>query len=167
MESLLIAKVLKPQGIKGELKCKLFTDVVAAVTNAKQVIIQDNKCQVEKSVIRNGDLYLKLLGVNDRNNAEVFRNCEIFLPKKEIEKFKTSEFLVDDLIGMLLYDEKGNFIGQIVDYEDYGAAPIISVDCNGHVYEVPYIESIFSTKNHNLIVNKKTFEENKLWELIF
>ena len=38
MENLLIAKVSKPQGIKGELKCQLFTDVLVAVTKAKKVI---------------------------------------------------------------------------------------------------------------------------------
>lgn len=162
MQKLLIAKVSKPQGLKGELKCQLFTDVLAAVTNAKKVFIENNECDVEKAVVRGGALYLKLLGINDRNNAEIFRNCEIYLPKEEIEKYKQTDFLVDDLIGMVLYDEQGNLVGQIVDYEDYGSAPILSIEENNHIYEVPYISEIFITDGKTLKVNRQTYEENKL-----
>ncbi len=162
MQKLLIAKVSKPQGLKGELKCQLFTDVLAAVTNAKKVFIENNECDVEKAVVRGGALYLKLLGINDRNNAEIFRNCEIYLPKEEIEKYKQTDFLVDDLIGMVLYDEQGKLIGQIVDYEDYGSAPILSIEENNHIYEVPYISEIFITDGKTLKVNRQTYEENKL-----
>lgn len=162
MQNLLIAKVSKPQGIKGELKCQLFTDVLVAVTKAKRVIIDGNECDVEHAKVRNGDLYLKLLGINDRNNAEIFRNCEIYLPKSEIESVKQDDFLVDDLLGMVLYDESGAQVGQIVDYEDYGSAAIISVDDDGHVYEVPYISEIFITDGDKLIVNKKAYEENRV-----
>ena len=125
MENLLIAKVSKPQGIKGELKCQQFTDDLEAVTKAKKVIIEGNECDVQYAKVRNGALYLKLLGINDRNNAEIFRNCEIYLPKNEIESEKTEDFLVDDLLGMVLYDQQGKQVGQIVDYEDYGSAAIL------------------------------------------
>lgn len=162
MEKLLIAKVSKPQGIKGELKCQLFTDVFEAVTKAKRVFIEDNVCEVERSTIRGGDLYLKLLGINDRNNAEIFRNALIYLPKEEIAEKKQTDFLVDDLLGMLLFDEEGKKVGQIVDYEDYGSAPILSIEENGHIYEVPYIGQVFITDGDKLVVNRKKYEENKI-----
>lgn len=162
MEKLLIAKVSKPQGIKGELKCQLFTDVLVAVTKAKKVFIDGNECEVEHAKVRNGNLYLKLLGINDRNNAEIFRNCEIYLPKAELENAKEDDFLVDDLLGMVLYDESGAQVGQIVDYEDYGSAAILSIDDNDHVYEVPYIRQVFITDEDRLVVNRKAYEENRV-----
>ena len=162
MENLLIAKVSKPQGIKGELKCQLFTDVLVAVTKAKKVIIEGNECDVQYAKVRNGDLYLKLLGINDRNNAEIFRNCEIYLPKNEIESEKTEDFLVHDLLGMVLYDQQGKQVGQIVDYEDYGSAAILSIDDGGHVYEVPYIAEVFITDGDKLVVNRKAYEESRI-----
>ena len=162
MEKLLIAKVSKPQGIKGELKCQLYTDVFSAVEQMTEVFVGQEKCEVEYAKLRRGDLYLKLRGVDDRNHAELFRNCEIFLPKEEISKFVEDDFLVDDLIGMVLYDEDGNLVGQIVDYEDYGSAPILSIEQNGHVYELPYIKEIFKTEGETLVVERKKFEENKI-----
>ncbi len=162
MEKLLIAKVSKPQGIKGELKCQLYTDVFSAVEQMTEVFVGQEKCEVEYAKLRRGDLYLKLRGVDDRNHAELFRNCEIFLPKEEISKFVEDDFLVDDLIGMVLYDEDGNLVGQIVDYEDYGSAPILSIEQNGHVYELPYIKEIFKTEGETLVVIRNKFEENKI-----
>lgn len=162
MEKLLIAKVSKPQGIKGELKCQLYTDVFSAVEQMTEVFVGQEKCEVEYAKLRRGDLYLKLRGVDDRNHAELFRNCEIFLPKEEIAKFVEDDFLVDDLIGMVLYDEDGNLVGQILDYEDYGSAPILSIEQNGHVYELPYIKEIFKTEGETLVVIRNKFEENKI-----
>ncbi len=162
MEKLLIAKVSKPQGIKGELKCQLYTDVFSAVEQMTEVFVGQELCEVEYAKLRRGDLYLKLRGVDDRNHAELFRNCEIFLPKEEISKFVEDDFLVDDLIGMVLYDEDGNLVGQIVDYEDYGSAPILSIEQNGHVYELPYIKEIFKTEGETLVVIRNKFEENKI-----
>ena len=162
MEKLLIAKVSKPQGIKGELKCQLYTDVFSAIEQMTEVFVGQEKCEVEYAKLRRGDLYLKLRGVDDRNHAELFRNCEIFLPKEEISKFVEDDFLVDDLIGMVLYDEDGNLVGQIVDYEDYGSAPILSIEQNGHVYELPYIKEIFKTEGETLVVIRNKFEENKI-----
>ena len=162
MENLLIAKVVKPQGIKGEVKCMLYTDVFEAVTKAKRLLTSTGECQVERAVIRGGFLYLKFLGINDRNNAEIFRNQLLYLPKEEIEKFNKSDFLVDDLIGMVLYDFEGNLVGQIVDYEDYGSAPILSIEEGGHIYEVPYIKSVFVTQDGALKVNRKEYDGAKV-----
>ncbi len=162
MKKLMVAKVSKPQGIKGELKCQLYTNVFPAIENTSEVIIGDEVCKVDYAKIRRGDLYLKLFGVDDRNHAELFRNCEIYLPKDFIEKFSTEDFLADDLIGMLLYDYDGNFVGQILDFEEYGSAPILSIEQNGHIYQVPYLEEIFKTQNQKLVVDKQKFEENKI-----
>ncbi len=160
--NLLIAKVLKPQGIRGEVKCQLYTDVLEAIKVAKRVFIDDNICEIEKSSVRGGFWYVKFLGINDRNNAEIFRGCNIFLPKEEIESFKNADFLVGDLIGMVVYDENGTLVGQIVDYEDYGSAAILSIEENGHIFEVPYIREVFSTDKNTLVVNRKAYEDNKI-----
>lgn len=162
MQKLLVAKVSKPQGIKGELKCQLYTDVFAALENACEVFVGDEICKVERAKVRKGELYLKLVGVDDRNHAELFRNCEIFLPKEVIEQHSGQDFLVDDLIGMVLFDKEGALVGQIVDYEDYGSAPILSIEQNGHIFEVPYLNEIFETQNGTLTVNRKNFEEHKI-----
>ena len=76
MEKICIAKILKPQGIKGELKCKPFTDE-NFFQNLKEVFIHDKRFDVLSSVYRFGYVYITLNGVNSRNDAERFRNLDI------------------------------------------------------------------------------------------
>ena len=125
MDRLLVAKISKPQGIKGELKCQLLTDVLAVFNGeVLDFDVSGKTMHAEKVSVRQGALYIKFQGVDTRNDAELFRNKDIFLSKDIIQKFLDNEVLVDDLIGAVLYDEKGDLVGQIVDYENYGASDI-------------------------------------------
>ena len=69
------------------------------------------------------------------------------------------ELLVDDLIGAILYDDKGNMVGQIVEILNYGASDIFVVEKEGREYSIPYVEEIFSMENGQLVVDSKRLEE--------
>ncbi len=163
MDRLLVAKISKPQGIKGELKCQLLTDVLAVFNgDVLDFDVSGRKMHAERLTVRQGALYIKFQGVDTRNDAELYRNKEIFLPKEVIQKYLSGEVLVDDLIGAVLYDEKGEMVGQIVDYENYGAADILTVLENGHEYQVPFILSIFTVGENSITVDRKAYNENKI-----
>lgn len=163
MDRLLVAKISKPQGIKGELKCQLLTDVLAVFNGeVLDFDVSGRTMHAEKVSVRQGALYIKFQGVDTRNDAELFRNKDIFLSKDIIQKFLDNEVLVDDLIGAVLYDEKGDLVGQIVDYENYGASDILTILENGHQYQVPFILSIFNIGENSITVNRKAYNENKI-----
>lgn len=163
MDRLLVAKISKPQGIKGELKCQLLTDVLAVFNGeVLDFDVSGKIMHAEKVSVRQGALYIKFQGVDTRNDAELFRNKDIFLSKDIIQKFLDNEVLVDDLIGAVLYDEKGDLVGQIVDYENYGASDILTILENGHQYQVPFILSIFNIGEKSITVNRKAYNENKI-----
>ena len=69
------------------------------------------------------------------------------------------EFLVDDLIGTILYDDQGNMVGQIMEILNYGASDIFVVEKEGRTYDIPYVEDIFYVENNQLIVDGKRLEE--------
>lgn len=162
MSKLLVAKVAKPQGIKGELKCQVLTDVLAVFSSSINLYIDNNKMKVQRASVRNGFVFIKFEGIDSRNDAEFFRNKSVYAEKSDLESFLQDEFLVGELIGMALYDENGNFVGQIVDYEDYGASGIFTIVENGHQYEVPFIHQIFRREGKTLVVNKKEYDSTKI-----
>lgn len=163
MDRLLVAKISKPQGIKGELKCQLLTDVLAVFNGeVLDFDVSGRSMHAEKISVRQGSLYIKFQGVDTRNDAELYRNKEIYLPKDVIQSYLNDEVLVDDLIGAVLYDEAGNMVGQIVDYENYGASDILTVLENGHEYQVPFVKAIFNVKGDSITINRKEYNENKI-----
>ena len=74
MSRLVIAEVLKPQGIRGELKIKTFTDFPEDVKAFKTVYIDDTPYKILSfRVGEGGAAYIGLRGIVDRNAAELMR----------------------------------------------------------------------------------------------
>ena len=160
-----IAQILKPQGIKGEVKALPLTNVLAVFNSLKSCEIDGKDIKIERVNIRQGYLYIKFAGVNTRNDAENYRNKILKIEKRLVEEAKNEdEILVDDLIGYVLKDEKGNLVGQIVDVLNYGATDIFVVEIEGRQVEIPYIDDVFKTLDGKLFVDSEKLKEVMLWK---
>ncbi|MBQ8909329.1 MAG: 16S rRNA processing protein RimM [Clostridia bacterium] len=155
-----IARILKPQGIKGEVKAELLTDVVSIFDVLTECLVGNKTMHIKHVSLRQGFLYIKFDEISTRNDAELYRNQVLKVDKSLLEEMKgEDELLVDDLIGAILYDDKGNMVGQIVEILNYGASDIFVVEKEGREYSIPYVEEIFSMENGQLIVDSKRLEE--------
>ena len=155
-----IAKILKPQGIKGEVKAMPLTNVLAVFNLLKSCVVGQKTMNVEHISLRQGYVYIKFDEIKTRNDAENYRNQTIKVEKELLESAKDSEdFLIDDLIGMVLHDEKGEIIGQIIDVINYGSSDIFIIEKDGRSYQVPYVEDVFKRENDHLVVDSEKIKE--------
>ena len=154
-----IAKILKPQGIKGEVKAQPSTNILAVFKSVQNVRIGFKEYQIERLSLRQGFLYIKFKGIDTRNQAEELRNCSIEIDKNLLVEVKGNEFLIDDLIGMVLYSTKGELVGQIVDVVNYGSCDIFIIEHNGRQYQAPYVEDVFIKEGDKLVVDSEKFKE--------
>lgn len=155
-----IAKILKPQGIKGEVKAMPLTNVLAVFNLLKSCVVGQKTMNVEHISVRQGYVYIKFDEIKTRNDAENYRNQTIKVEKELLESAKDSEdFLIDDLIGMVLHDEKGEIIGQIIDVINYGSSDIFIIEKDGRSYQVPYVEDVFKRENDHLVVDSEKIKE--------
>lgn len=160
-----IAKILKPQGIKGEVKAMPLTNVLAVFNLLKSCVVGQKTMNVEHISVRQGYVYIKFDEIKTRNDAENYRNQTIKVEKELLESAKDSEdFLIDDLIGMVLHDEKGEIVGQIIDVINYGSSDIFIIEKNGRSYQVPYVEDVFKRENDHLVVDSEKIKEVMVWE---
>ena len=103
MQKLLIGRVVKPQGIKGEVKVLLLTDGFFSVKNLKEAYIGDKLYKINS--IKDAGVpcaFLGLQGICDRNAAEALRGAEVYADKSLINKDKNAYF-IEDLIGLTVY----------------------------------------------------------------
>lgn len=154
-----IAKILKPQGIKGEVKAQPSTNILAVFKSVQNVRIGFKEYQIERLSLRQGFLYIKFKGIDTRNQAEELRNCSIEIEKDLLVEIKGNEFLIDDLIGMVLYSTKGELVGQIVDVVNYGSCDIFVIENNDRQYQAPYVEDVFIKDGDKLVVDSEKFKE--------
>ena len=155
-----IATIVKPQGIKGEVKAVPSTNVVEVFDVIKECLVGGKMMHVNHLSFRQGFLYIKFDEINTRNDAENYRNLTIKIDKKLLEDVKNEEdFLVDDLIGLVLYDDKGEMVGQIVNVLNYGASDIFVIEKEGRTYEIPYVGDVFKVQDGTLVVDSEKLLE--------
>lgn len=141
-----------------------LTNVLAVFNLLKSCQVGGEEMQIEHLSIRQGFVYIKFKSINTRNDAEKYRNKTIKIEKSLLEETKEEDdFLVDDLIGMLLYDDKGEYVGQIVDILNYGATDIFVIEKEERQYEVPYVKDVFVSKGDKLIVDSEKLKEVLIW----
>ena len=161
MEKIVIAKILKPQGIKGELKCKPMSDM-KIFSNLKEVFISEKSFTVLSSVYRFGYVYITLKGLNNRNDAENYRNLLICVDKSIF----SNDILISDYIDSTIYDEDSNELGIIKNVEQYGSADIFNIKLkNGGSCSVANVNGLvveFKKNDKKLIINKNIFLSQKI-----
>lgn len=161
---MIIGKVAKAQGIKGELKLNLDIDF-DKIENLEEFIIGGKNYKIEKIEKRTNGVFVKLFGVDDRTYAESLRMLDIEVERKNLKELSANEFYFEDLIGSKVVDENGNEIGHVEDIEQYGAADIIVVNQNGRLYSVPFLDDIFIKFDSNskiMIVDKERYNNMKV-----
>ena len=110
-----IGAVAKPQGIKGELKIRLFADDFASVKNIKKVEINSVEYAVASFRSAGGEeAILKLDGIDDRNFAETLRMKEVYAERAEIS-VKKDNYFISDVLGCKLVLSSGKEIGEITE----------------------------------------------------
>ena len=155
-----IARILKPQGIKGEVKASPSTNVLAVFKYIKSAVVGEKEFKIDSISLRQGFLYIKFEGVNSRNEAEALRNQPIKIEKQILENIKgQDEFLIDDLIGMIIYDTDGNLVGQILSVINYGSCDIFVLERDGRRYQAPYVDDVFFREGDKLVADSEKIKE--------
>ena len=122
MNRLVIAEVLKPQGIRGELKIKTFTDHPEIVKQFKVVYIDDTPYKILSfRVGTDGAAYVGLRGVPDRNAAELFRGKLLEGNREDGPQLEEGQYYIVDIIGLDCQTEEGEFLGTVVDIQNLAA----------------------------------------------
>lgn len=162
MANLEIGKVLKPQGIKGEIKVELFTTDFAFLRSLKQIYIENDPFIILSVRFENKYAYIKTAEILDRNFAEKLRNKSIFVEKDSLSYNNSSEFLISDLENCEILDENNKLIGFIESVEKYGSADIINIKKAGAIKSFPFLNAVIKEidiKNKKIIVFKDKLDE--------
>ena len=120
MDKLVIAEVLKPQGIRGELKIKTFTDFPEDVKAFKMVYIDDIAYKILSfRVGTDGAAYIGLRGIPDRNAAELFRGKLLKGDRDDAPALNDGQYYIVDIIGLSCETEDGEVLGIVKDISNF------------------------------------------------
>ena len=127
-----LGQVLKPQGIRGEVKIRPYTDELERFGALSHVYLKKGGAYEKRSVqsarVYREFAFLKLEGVDDRNAAELLRAQSLYIDRQHAAPLPEGAQYIADLIGLFVVDEAGQSIGTI--------AEIIQIAGGVDVYQV-------------------------------
>ena len=162
MKRLIIGEVLKPQGIRGELKVKTFTDFPEDVKEFGVVYIDDVPYKILSfRVGPDGAAYMGLRGIPDRNAAELFRGKKLEGNREDAPPLEEGRHYIIDVLGLTCETEEGEVLGVVKDIVNL-ASDVYTLEKDGKKILFPSVNGIivrFDIEGGKIIVNKQKFDE--------
>ena len=118
-EYLLIGTVLKPQGIRGEVKIKPYASRVEMFSSWKNLYLEDRGAYtpvpLKVTRIHEGFVYAFLAGSSSADDAEAFRGRDLYIDRTHAAPPEDGAVYIADLIGCEAVDETGRAVGVLTD----------------------------------------------------
>ncbi len=146
-----IARIVRPQGIKGEVIAELETDFPERFADLDKVYLCSEKGSVTEVSLEDfwfhkGRVVLKFEGYDTRNTAETLRNYKVKIDEAELVELPEDTYYEFDLIGCrVVRVEAGRevFIGTVEALMPTGSVPnLIVLGESGREYLIPFANSI-------------------------
>ena len=142
-----IGEIIKPHGIKGELKILLYNEESRSLNNNINIFLgkssKDNlKYKIERIFYSFKKNRLKLFEINTINEAELLRGLFIHIPRTDFPNLEENEFYLNDLLDFRLVDLKNNVYGQVIDVLHLPANDVLVVKLKDEEHLVPLIKDV-------------------------
>lgn len=128
---LVIGQVVKPHGVRGEMRVTPFTDMPQRFEWLETVYLGESDPQpvaVESVRFHQGLILLKLTGYDDRDKVEALRDVLLQVPESEGIPLQEGEYYLYQVIGLQVYSDTGEHLGELVDVIETRANNVFVVD---------------------------------------
>ena len=153
-------KILKPHGIKGDLKVSPMTDFDRFYDgNTLYILHNDEYIEVELENVREfGDCYLlNFKGMKDINMVEKYHSDFLCVSEADREELPEGQYYFNELIGKEIYNQFDEYKGKCEDIDELPSANyLVVVNEKGKKTLVPFImnEFIKEVKEDRIIINE-------------
>ncbi len=114
-----IGEIVRPQGIRGEVKLRQESQDETRYARLKTVWLKQGDAYVSRKVLRGrasgGFAYLVLEGVESREAAEALRGTRVYVDRANALQLPEGEHFICDLIGLRAVTTAGEEIGVLKD----------------------------------------------------
>ncbi len=141
MSELVVGTVLKPQGIRGEIKIKPFTDSAEVFEHFKRIFLDGTEYKILSVRAADGFVFAGLRGVPDRNAAELLRGMRVTVPREEAPELPVGSYYIADILGSAVVTEKGETLGTLKDVTN-AATDIYTLDMGGRDVLFPVAKGV-------------------------
>ena len=171
-EYLIIGEILKPQGVKGEVKVRPITCDPSRFDGLTRVFFQDGEGaytpeKIKVSRVDPDAVYLTVKGYTDRTEAEKLRGKLLYVDRASAAKLPEDAEFICDLIGCVATDDSGRLIGTLTDVMQPGAGDVYVFQGPMGEVLVPALKSVFlevDVRNKKMRLSAQRLSEVAVFE---
>lgn len=133
-DRLRVGVITSPHGVHGEVNVFPTTDDAKRFLDLKKVYIDTKKELLEREIegvkFFKNMVILKFENMNDRNEMEKYRNCDLLIDREDAVPLGEDEYFICDLIGCDIILENGEKLGVLKDVITTAANDVYEVEKN-------------------------------------
>jgi 16S rRNA processing protein RimM len=147
-EDVVIARVVKARGIRGEVACTLETDFPERFDSLERVTMwmaDDTRrsLAIESAWFHKGRVILKFEGVDTMSAAELLVGARLVISESAQTALEEDEFYEHQLIGSEVVTAGGEQVGKVIRLMRTGAADVLVIEGeDGRELLVPFADDI-------------------------
>ena len=141
---LIIGRVLKPWGVRGEMKIEILTEFPERFASLRQVLLGDDAkpFSVERARLHGNAALLTLKGIDSPAAAAKLRDQLVQVALEDAVKLPKGKHYLYQLIGLRVVTVDGEALGEITDVLDTGANDVYIVHDGAREVLIPAIEDV-------------------------
>lgn len=171
-EYIQIGEIVKPQGIRGEVKLRAMTSDMGRYARLESVYLKKGAAYEKRRVIKgrayDGFAFLQLEGVKDRNEAELLRGTEVYVDREHAIELSEDENFVCELIGLEAIDTKGTHIGTLTDVlTPNSVCDVYVFDTDRGEMMIPALRRVVvrvDLDEEKIVLDENTLNEVAVWQ---
>lgn len=129
---LVVARVLRPRGRKGEVAAEVLTDFPERFATMRRAYLevsggQPEPAEVAASWWHQGTLILHFSGVDSISKAERLRGRMVLIPRDERARLGRNQYYLWELVGCAVLRRGGDPVGTVIGVEVTGGVDLLRV----------------------------------------
>ncbi|MBS1517466.1 MAG: 16S rRNA processing protein RimM [Bacteroidetes bacterium] len=148
-EFISVGKIVKPIGVKGNLKVVYLTDFPERFNELDKVyLFNENKedfltfnsefeFEISEKKIFSGYVNIRLHGFSDKDSVKDFIGAVVMIPESDRVELPEDNFYFYDLIGAEVFD-KGKRLGVVDSFSDFGSGDLLNIIIDGRKVLIPF-----------------------------
>jgi 16S rRNA processing protein RimM len=138
-ETVLVARVLRPHGVRGEVAVAVLTDIEDRLAPGSRLLLADAEAAprpvpglpAEVEVVgrrpQKSGLLLRFAGIEDRDRADLLRGAWFAVPRSRVPEPPAGTYYHYELLGCRCRD-RGRDLGVVVDLEENGGGLLLIIE---------------------------------------
>lgn len=140
-----IGKILKPHGLKGEVKILLYNKSSRVLQDDIPVKLKNDRglsgdFRIEMIRYGSSKVIIKFFELSSIDDADTLRESTIWVQKELLPLLDNDEYYLLDLVGMSVFSDKDEFIGCVKNVLSYPANDVIVLDYKENEILIPAVD---------------------------